>query len=1710
MVDGLSTQEALRRLRGMLRSFPIQFSHDGDSRWSMKKVFSFPCHELLLIFFYLFSVASLTPALLTLWISFKCFGDDFYLLFSMAVILSVTSFLLHRRRISVQREARRNITALCDDIDRMLVADLITFQKLFYPQFDIPPGLSSSFHWVVRDGHPTILPISLIVDGDVLLLRPGQVVLIHCVLMEPPENTSNLTPGTAYTPSLEDVSTSSVRNVSATPLTFPAKAVVTRAPFQDFVEQYHSFQSRKSRLHHSNLYSFTNTVLKVSVLLKLILLASYLAVSALFVLMINRHNFSIGVCALLATSFLRSLGRFTFILSSLGFTLTWLCALATVTTGWERLHQAIRSGPLWCYGSLDSIPSSRLSSVSLASVGYSSKRAVYQTHWISLEQFKIFWHNLFISPNPNLERMLITLGAVSSVCCVDQHGILSQPVPAPEKIFFFHRHRRHHRPNRHPHHQYRHPDNEPSQPVNCNADAPDLLRRDEHSTSGRHLGFQDHEVYSSMHSSSSIGAIKITSPCDQQNCLLDSISSDHDPMQDSPTSLLSPVVLNLRPDSYWPYLPHFEQPRWTRYISSLKPIGLSAMLNNCHSVVGRSRAAVTDRLRLCATSADVASSEGFSILPFCLCGLARQIGFRPTAMSDFTLHGCVGLYRLGAAFGYPCSLPKTRIPCEGPEVGDVLPDCHSANASSNTHTLNSCFATIHHVPSSTGSYQLMSQGSGNMLVSLCSDLWDGRDVCPMQNAERCALLDFYNRNASAAFCMGFSYVPLLTRPLLAPYTELHPNDVESQSICDTVLLRLPQEDDTSPTDNSPSVELHAPLSQGNCTRPASIQLPIDSATRSPEAISPPLLLKHPIASDSDDPSSVHLTLCGNAAKRLSFPCPGVPGRLTPHRWAVSFRSSGGFHHAKTQPPNDVPVEPRPKDASQTNGTSSEHTSDPTDLKPLFRGHIFLGLVSLQYPVNYSVVDSIRRLDQACVRFVYFSRENELRSRVFAERLGLECGWNCHISLATPASESHRDKSRKCVPSSEDDARLSSTEAHLGQQDSTRPARDFPCGDKYAHLNRSASFPMPHAPHVTAERVHNSRGISDLPSLNAHDTNTDRISQDSFAGIGSLSNNNMVGTESLYIHNPSVKVNGSDISRSSRSPSISAPANASCATAAPVAFSSSSSSDSSSSVTRSAQDSGLRLSDYVTDNKSRLPCGIENIRPHLDHVDNVPLQVSLFTDCVPESTREMIAILREYGEIVCAVANCYSIDSARLLAEGDVAIAARPILPQPCTIFTERSSNGLSRLSQCSVRQAPLSSRTFKPSGWRSFIPCIPNAKRWSSSDPDSVPLANFGADLGKQRPHFPVASALDFASRLLQLLCPWVMDMETEGFRVYEWIHEARNSVNNLFLVLTLDLMIPLAASVLQLMLQLVGLPAVSFILRGANDTVAVLWLPLEYARVRLVPVLDADLQQHSGAILASIPQELRFWSIAYMPGYGVGQLIWLVLFITPILSLSLLDRQVERARPLREPPRKRGTALDRKKVFSSVLVTVARFVPSLIVCLVCTLGHFLLAPGFDECAARPANQSLPSNVSTAVSHSIELLPACLVRLSVLLDTTQDVVFTQFIIYIVLISFTYANYGQALWKFRWTSNPTWCVVALFIIILQLVYLSVRCFRWDPLGQTRAYDTLSIEFVVLAMVWCPLVLALNELVASKERKLILSEHRLARLYFGTKLGMYSPV
>lgn len=77
----------------------------------------------------------------------------------------------------------------------------------------------------------------------------------------------------------------------------------------------------------------------------------------------------------------------------------------------------------------------------------------------------------------------------------------------------------------------------------------------------------------------------------------------------------------------------------------------------------------------------------------------------------------------------------------------------------------------------------------------------------------------------------------------------------------------------------------------------------------------------------------------------------------------------------------------------------------------------------------------------------------------------------------------------------------------------------------------------------------------------------------------------------------------------------------------------------------------------------MPRGIENIRPHLENVDNVPLLVSLFTDCSAEATREMLKIMQSYNEIVVCIGSSASNANAEIFLQANCSVAIEPLYPQ---------------------------------------------------------------------------------------------------------------------------------------------------------------------------------------------------------------------------------------------------------------------------------------------------------------------------------------------------------------------------------------------------------------------------------------------------------------
>ena len=69
-------------------------------------------------------------------------------------------------------------------------------------------------------------------------------------------------------------------------------------------------------------------------------------------------------------------------------------------------------------------------------------------------------------------------------------------------------------------------------------------------------------------------------------------------------------------------------------------------------------------------------------------------------------------------------------------------------------------------------------------------------------------------------------------------------------------------------------------------------------------------------------------------------------------------------------------------------------------------------------------------------------------------------------------------------------------------------------------------------------------------------------------------------------------------------------------------------------------------------QAKLPIGIEQVRPHLENVDNVPLLVSLFTDCTAENTREMIHIMQDYGEVTLLMGSVCNSDNKAVFLQAD--------------------------------------------------------------------------------------------------------------------------------------------------------------------------------------------------------------------------------------------------------------------------------------------------------------------------------------------------------------------------------------------------------------------------------------------------------------------------
>ncbi|XP_076680619.1 transmembrane protein 94-like protein l(2)k05819 isoform X4 [Andrena cerasifolii] len=314
------------------------------------------------------------------------------------------------------------------------------------------------------------------------------------------------------------------------------------------------------------------------------------------------------------------------------------------------------------------------------------------------------------------------------------------------------------------------------------------------------------------------------------------------------------------------------------------------------------------------------------------------------------------------------------------------------------------------------------------------------------------------------------------------------------------------------------------------------------------------------------------------------------------------------------------------DSLLCNENKDDSVSDVDSCFEIQCNQVFIGMVTMQYQAQTDMVQLIEQLDRACIRFVHFSKENELRSRVFSEKMGLESGWNCHISLL---SERARSESPVGWWVSQAAAMSSPTpSAHSHQH-------NYSCMDEASYLLNRVS---------PRTNLDNSRAMSmSAPSAINTDFTTvkfdDETTEWNDTGASQVKSAMSHREQDTVRSEDSVLMQSVDLGSGQE-----AWRSLSCLTdsteqSAPVNFDLS--------------------------NRAKLPRGIDKIRPHIELIDNVPLLVSLFTDCNTAVTREMLHIMQDYGEVVCVLGSSANAENMPIFMQADAGVAVEPLYPQVC-------------------------------------------------------------------------------------------------------------------------------------------------------------------------------------------------------------------------------------------------------------------------------------------------------------------------------------------------------------------------------------------------------------------------------------------------------------
>ncbi|GMF12304.1 unnamed protein product [Phytophthora lilii] len=435
----------------------------------------------------------------------------------------------------------------------------------------------------------------------------------------------------------------------------------------------------------------------------------------------------------------------------------------------------------------------------------------------------------------------------------------------------------------------------------------------------------------------------------------------------------------------------FEDPKWMQHLASLKPIGLAIMVNddenparhydeNMRYLVNEGLCTVDDGdvrdpyLRSCMQRL----SAHIRMLPFPkhLLNLSREMGF--SVADDLT------------AFQRRQSI---HIICPRLAHHEHTNDHHDQGQEDTRYrgNLKSHLYSTVVLDKRSHRHQLLSRGHPTVVLAHCSEYWDGKSICPLTSEKQRAILDMYNQwRVEDLDCTAFSYVPV-PHKLNSLFTQAgsssnggsfldSPDAGPSRSQLGRIGGTLPP---VYLVDDSTASELNSPQSiAGRNSMVFSSSMSDDRGYgRDSNRLSHSAGPVSPLASpDSVDDISIDQDSISGARTSKSMGAP-ASGQITP-----PFKRRGNLTLS---------------DVESSVGLHPSETSSVEKDSMLWRiqdDQIFLGMVATGVQPKQHTPDFIEDLNACGIRFVYFSPRNMRRSKLLAEKMGIETDWNCAISL----------------------------------------------------------------------------------------------------------------------------------------------------------------------------------------------------------------------------------------------------------------------------------------------------------------------------------------------------------------------------------------------------------------------------------------------------------------------------------------------------------------------------------------------------------------------------------------------------------------------------------------------------------------------------------------------------------------------------------------